>query len=217
MAGDGDDLARIGRVLRFVNRNTTHDGASARNYSDGAIEMYQQAKADGTGLNCRYMAKLTNQLLLALGYKSRYVTCMPRRYINDCHVINAVWVPSVGGWLYADPMYGTFVYDMTGRPLTLPQVRSGLIDGTPMRLDEDATYNGRTVSIEDAADYLNRYMTKNLYYMVVPLDAHYAPEQGHETFVALTPTGFDDTRTGSDCVITNDDTYFWQSPQNQPQ
>lgn len=42
--------------------------------------------------------------LLAMGFKSRFVTCMPKKHDDyDCHVINAVWSETLDKWIWMDP------------------------------------------------------------------------------------------------------------------
>lgn len=55
-------------------------------------------RREGRGINCRMMAQLLNECYLAMGFRSRFVTCMPRVMVYDCHVINAVCAESLSKW-----------------------------------------------------------------------------------------------------------------------
>jgi hypothetical protein len=59
-----------------------------------AMSMIAVCKRDNRGLNCRGLATVLNECYLAMGFKSRFVTCLPKDSLNidpDCHVINAVY------------------------------------------------------------------------------------------------------------------------------
>ena len=52
---------------------------------------------------------LLNECYLAMGFKSRYVTCFPKVYINDCHVINSVYSNTLHKWIWMDPTFAAFM------------------------------------------------------------------------------------------------------------
>lgn len=57
------------------------------------------------------MAQMLNECYLAMGFKSRFITCMPKVMINDCHVINAVYSNTLNKWLWMDPTFNAYVTD----------------------------------------------------------------------------------------------------------
>lgn len=57
------------------------------------------------------MAQMLNECYLAMGFKSRFITCMPKVMINDCHVINAVYSNTLDKWLWMDPTFNAYVTD----------------------------------------------------------------------------------------------------------
>lgn len=95
---DDPDLVR---VRQYGN---PAGGANAINYAEAC-------KDGSRGLNCRGLATVLNECYLSLGIPSRVITCMPRIYINDCHVINAVYSSTLGKWLWIDPTNNAWVTD----------------------------------------------------------------------------------------------------------
>ena len=143
----------------------------------------------------------------------RYVTCMPKDYINDCHVINAVWSSQLGKWLWIDPEFNAWVTDEQGNLLSIQEVRENLRNGTPVVLNKEANWNNQNK--ETTEEYLYNYMAKNLYYLIVSanqeygLEDHAVPNAAH--MICLVPTGFSSSHTQG--LVVSDDAWFWQGPQ----
>ena len=86
IAGAGDEISKIKNLLAWVHNTIRHDGSSYNPEEKNAIALYEICKKEDRGVNCRMMAQMLNECYLAMGFKSRYVTCLPKSYINDCHV-----------------------------------------------------------------------------------------------------------------------------------
>lgn len=214
IAGNGDEISRMKNLLYWLHDLITHDGSS--NWPSckfNAVSLYQITKSDKRGLNCRFMAEMLNEVYLAEGFKSRFLTCQSREYDtdNDCHVINVVWSRSLHKWVWMDPTFCAFVTDDKGLLLHPGEVRERLIKGLPLVLNEDANWNHKNKQTKE--NYLEHYMAKNLYVMSAYLDSRYETENagGNQTspIVTLVPKGFD-YKNGT---TTTDDAYFWQSPE----
>ena len=68
-----------------------------------------------------------NEMYLAMGFKSRYVTCMPSDpNDNDCHVINIVYSETLNKWLWVDPSFGIYVTDENNNMLGIAETRERL-------------------------------------------------------------------------------------------
>ena len=94
IAGNGNEISRIKRIMYWLHDAIPHDGSSSwPNCRYNAIELYELCKRENRGLNCRFMSEVLNDLYLAAGFKSRFLTCESKEYNtdNDCHVINIVW------------------------------------------------------------------------------------------------------------------------------
>jgi hypothetical protein len=212
IAGDGNEISRIKRIMYWLHDAIRHDGNSSwPNCRYNAIELYELTKRENRGLNCRFMSEVLNDLYLAAGFKSRFVTCQSKEYDtdNDCHVINIVWSNDLGKWIWMDASFAAYVTDENGLLLHPCEVRERLRKDQPVFLNEDANWNHKTPQTKD--EYINYYMAKNLYL----LDSDERSETESEgqdgnksPIVTLVPQGF----KYSSGKVTEDEAEFWQRP-----
>lgn len=192
-----------------------HDGSSSwPQCRRNAVDLYETCLREKRGLNCRFLAIMLSEMLLAEGIPARYLTCQSQlwRTDNDCHVINVAWSKSLGKWIWIDPTFAAYVSDENGLLLHPGEVRERLQKGLPLVLNEDANWNHE--SRQTVENYLENYMAKNLYVISCNTFSQSEPEgqadhpQG--SVVALAPEDFTFTQAG---IVTTDDEYFWQAPQ----
>ena len=212
IAGDGNEISRIKRIMYWLHDAIRHDGNSS--WPDcryNAIELYELTQRENRGLNCRFMSEVLNDLYLAAGFNSRFVTCQSKEYDtdNDCHVINIVWSNDIGKWIWMDASFAAYVTDENGLLLHPGEVRDRLRKDLPVFLNEDANWNHKTPQTKE--EYINYYMAKNLYL----LDSHERSETESEgpngdksPTVTLVPQGFE---YGSG-KVTENEAEFWQRP-----
>lgn len=212
IAGNDNEISRIKRIMYWLHDAVRHDGNSswpACRYN--AIELYELTKRENRGLNCRFMSEVLNDLYLAAGFKSRFVTCQSKEYDtdNDCHVINVVWSNDLGKWVWMDASFAAFITDENGLLLHPGEVRERLRKDLPVFLNEDANWNHKTPQTKE--EYINYYMAKNLYL----LDSHErseteseGPDGDKSPIVTLVPQGFE-FNSGK---VTEDEAEFWQRP-----
>lgn len=212
VAGAGNEIEKIKNILTYIHNKIRHDGQHSNPDEMTSIAMAEACKDGSRGLNCRGLATVLNECYLAMGFKSRFITCMPKKYINDCHVINAVYSNTLNKWLWIDPTNNAYVMDENGNMLSIAEVRERLRNDQPLILNEDANWNNRSKTLKE--EYLDQYMAKNLYYVNCSLRSEYGAENkkfNRADYVALMPTGYtNDMEKGS--FIVNDDAWFWQSP-----
>lgn len=215
IAGTGDEISKIKNLLTWVHNVVRHDGSSMNPKEKNAIAMVEVCKKENRGINCRLMAQLLNECYLAMGFKSRFVTCMPQKMINDCHVINSVYSKTLNKWLWMDPTFNAYVTDEKGNLLGIAEVRERLRNDQPLVLNEDANWNNQ--SKQTKLYYLDYYMAKNLYYVVCPLRSEFNAETNYDgkvwsDYVALVPEGFLPEKENREAFNISDNDYFWQSP-----
>ena len=100
IAGNGDEISKILNIMYWIHNNITHDGLNQAIAEFDAIDLYNYHKSTGKGINCRHLAISLNEMYLSMGWKSRYVVCLPKdEKDQDCHVINSVWVDSLQKWI----------------------------------------------------------------------------------------------------------------------
>lgn len=213
IAGSGDELSKIRNLMHWVHNAVRHDGSSRNPTSRNAIDLIEVCRKENRGINCRMMAQVLNECYLAMGFKSRFVTCMPRKMVNDCHVINVVYSATLDKWVWVDPTFDAYVVDENGVMLSIQEVRERMRDGRPYFLNEDANWNNE--SPQTQKHYLDTYMAKNLYYLVCSDRSEFDTETWCEGkhpiyYVALTPEGYDCDREYH--FMTTNDEWFWASP-----
>ena len=228
IAGTGNELSQIFNLLHWVHNTVKHDGNSYNPQSKNAVDLLAVCKNENRGINCRMMATMLNECYLAMGIKSRYITCMPRETeFNDCHVINMVYSTELNKWIWIDPTFDAYVMDDTGNLLGIQEVRERLIKGQPLVLNADANWNRTNLQTKEY--YLGYYMAKNLYRLETPLVSEYNTETWEKgkvaTYVELLPLdGIEQTpqkkeeknnKTGVKFINykTNNTDLFWVIPE----
>lgn len=210
----GDELGTIKRILTYIHDKIRHDGQNG-NPTGGynSINFAEACKDSSRGLNCRGLATVLNECYLSMGIPSRVITCMPKTYINDCHVINAVYSSTLGKWLWIDPTNNAWVTDDQGNLLSIQEVRARLRSGQPVRVNEEANWNNEKKATTEA--YLYEYMAKNLFYLESWTRYGFNTESDRENpinYIFLQPTGCDSDQRNPRNLSVNDDRYFWQAP-----
>jgi hypothetical protein len=195
IAGTGNDISQVISLLHWIHDLVPHDGNHENPTVKNAMAMIAVCKRDHRGLNCRGLATVLNECYLSMGFKSRFVTCMPKDSLhvdNDCHVINMVYIPSMRQWVWMDPTNDAYVMDETGKLLDLREVRSRLISGKTLIVNPDANWNHRASTLKE--DYLYNYMAKNLYYLECPAYSGYDVETRSAgktmTYIQLLPLDY---------------------------
>jgi hypothetical protein len=211
IAGNGDDASRVLNLLHWVHAQVRHDGNSKTPEPRNALNLLEVCRKENRGINCRMMATILNEACLALGYKSRHITCQPLDKSDpDCHVITAVWLESLQKWVYLDPTFNAYFTDSQGTLLSIPEVRTRMIKGEPLVLSKDANWNGRK---EDAANYLN-YMAKNFITLSCPRQSSFGYEsgKGEKAYVELDSVIIPLEKAQRGMSYTHDPAVFWARP-----
>jgi Transglutaminase-like superfamily len=190
IAGYGNDVSKILNLLHWIHNLIPHDGNHENPIIKNAMSMITLCKKDERGLNCRGLSTVLNECYLAMGYKSRFITCMPKDSIfDDCHVINSVYLPNDKKWIWIDPTNNAYVMNENGELLSIEEVRERIINNKPLILNPDANWNNKESTTKQ--EYLYNYMAKNLYRFQCPLVSEYDTETWKEgkkiTFVDLLP------------------------------
>ncbi len=175
IAGDKDELTKILNLMYWLHDLVPHDGSSSNPKPRNALNILKVCKEEKRGVNCRMLATVLNECYLAMGIKSRFVTCMPKDSVfEDCHVINSVYSSELDKWIWIDPSFAAYVMDEHGNFLGLQEVRERLIDDRPLFLNEDANWNHKNKQTKEF--YLDYYMAKNLYRMECTFNSEFDTE-----------------------------------------
>lgn len=217
VAGDGDEISKIKNLLHWVHEIVPHDGNSSLPVVRNAHAMIELCKREDRGLNCRMMAQILTEVYLAMGFKARLVTCLPRDYVDDCHVIATVFSTVLNKWVWVDPTFDAYVMDELGIMLSISEVRSRLRQDLVVRLNDYANWNHEIPQTDD--DYLKRYMAKNLYYISCMEDNRYDAEtwnaDASNRYYILVPSEElekDIKGISPQSIRLSDEACFWQPP-----
>ena len=225
IAGAGSDVSQAINLMHWVHTRVPHDGNRENPAARNAQDLLTVCRQESRGLNCRGLATVLNEVYLAMGFRSRFVGCLPKDSTDfDSHVVNSVYVPSQRKWLYMDPTQDAYVMNEQGQLLSIGEVRQRLISGQPLLLNPTANWNNKETATKE--EYLDQYMAKNLYQLERPADSQRDLETRREGktlhYVRLVPAGAYDlqlaTRTWKSknmTIVTHyttDADAFWESP-----
>ncbi len=179
IAGQGNDVSQMLNLMRWVHNTIEHNG-NKPNLGEQNADQFISSCREGKGtLNCRGLGITLNEVYLAMGFPSRFVTCMPRDTNDfDCHVINTAFSRTLNKWIWLDPTQNGYVMNEGGELLGFAEVRERLINDQPLIVNPDANWNYRSTT--DKAWYLEYYMAKNLYKFSTSLHSTYDYESRGE-------------------------------------
>lgn len=229
IAGQGTDVLKILNLLRWIHNLIPHDGNHENPAVKNALSMIAECKRDNRGLNCRGLATVLNECYLALGIKSRIVTCLPKDSLKidpDCHVINMVYSETLKKWLWIDPTFNAYVMNEKGELLSIEEVRERIINDQPLILNPDANWNNQNPQTKEY--YLLTYMAKNLYILECPVNSEYNMETKESgrvyNYIQLLPLDYyqqspdksekkdEKSNTTWTTFKTNNPKIFWKAP-----
>lgn len=220
VAGAGDEISKIKNLLHWVHEVVPHDGNSDNPKIKNTAAMIELCRKENRGVNCRMMAQMLTEVYLAMGFKARFVTCMPMNYVSDCHVITVVYSNTLNKWVWVDPTFDLFVMDENGTMLSISEVRERIRSDKPLQINDYANWNHRSPQTKEY--YIDHYMAKNLYYLVCMEHSRFNAETVIEgqtyRYIALMP--YDKINSESSAIGWNDlricdEQLFWQSPYEE--
>ena len=210
VAGQGDDMSRIINLMRWVHKTIRHDGNSSNPQPRNALHILEVCEKEKRGVNCRMLATVLNEVYLAMGFKSKHITCLPKwKDDSDCHVINIVYAPSLGKWLYMDPTFDAYFKNESGDLLDIAEVRDYIIQNKKLVLDKEANWNGEAAALES---YLH-YMSKNLFRFSCPAASEFGYESKSGNLrIYLEPADMPLQKSTNSEIYTTDAERFWSLP-----
>lgn len=195
IAGQGTDVLQILNLMHWIHNLVPHDGMNGNPEVKNAMSMLEVCKKESRGLNCRGLALVLNECYLAMGIKSRIVTCLPKDSLKidqDCHVINSAYSESLEKWLWIDPTFNAYVMNEKGELLSIEEVRERLVSEKTLILNPDANWNNQSTQTKE--NYLENYMAKNLYILECPASSEYNMETSFEektfNYIMLLPLDY---------------------------
>ncbi|MFZ1683858.1 MAG: transglutaminase domain-containing protein, partial [Candidatus Zixiibacteriota bacterium] len=173
---------------RWVHTRVRHDGSSTNPSPANALHIIDVCDKEGRGVNCRMLGTTLNEVYLAMGFKSRHLTCLPYDTLDqDCHVINMVWSTQFNKWIGMDPTNDAYWMDINHTPLSPWEVRRAMERGDSLVLSDSINWNGQPQSRQS---YYN-YIAKNSFRFMAPGSSSYGYESNAQVIeVGLYPTDY---------------------------
>jgi hypothetical protein len=187
-----DEISRIIDLMKWANQRIKHNGSNNL-HDTRSMKIIEGFEESGEGVNCRAMSIILNDIYLAMGFKSRIVSCMPHEdYDTESHVTNLVYSESLNKWIYMDPTFSAYVTDENGTILNHSEIRKAIILGEILNVEGGLIHNG-TPYEGGQNNYLD-YMTKNLFRLGSPSNSNYGYEYANpdKIFIYLYPAGYKD-------------------------
>lgn len=131
-----------------------------------SYELICKVKEGAWAANCYAHAVVLNDVFHLLGYKGRYVFCMPVDYhFTDNHVVNLVYSKQLKKWLLFDAAQNLYYTDNMGTVLDIRELRKCLIEDKPIHVKLLDVY-GPKLRKKESIMFQNKvliYMMKNVY------------------------------------------------------
>jgi hypothetical protein len=210
IAGSGDELSRIFNLMLWVNNNLRHDGNSQNPYPMNADNIIETCRNGNKAVNCRMLATVLNEIYLATGFKSRFVTCKPYEHeFSDCHVVTIVYSNSQKKWIMMDPSFAGFFKDGNNVYLNLMEVRERLINNETLMISDYLNHNRGKYTKQ----YYKTYMAKNLFRFECGVKSEYNYESqpaNYKKYIELVPLNYETDNSNN--LFTRNSNAFWNVP-----
>jgi len=197
----------------FVAKNIPHDNQKEFLQERNAITLWEYSRRVSSGFNCRWHATILSELLLSIGIKNRFITCLPEdKNDGDCHVVNNIWLPELGKWAMLDSDMLEFVIDDNNIPMSLAQMREAVRQGKALNVNVLPGFENSWVAKESGKKYMQAYWAKNLYWFSAHATYGFDLEGKRnlpDFYTCLVPSDFDYSSAYSDNYATSNSAAFW--------
>ena len=233
VAGNRDEISKIINLMRWVHNIIEYDGNSKNPYPKNTFNIVKICHEENRGVNCRMIATILNEVYLSMGFKSRFVTCMPeKKDFKDSHVINEVYSITLDKWIYMDPTFEAYFRDENGNYLSIREVRERLMSDKPLVLNDEINHNPASSLYRfffklgilkfNKDDYVD-YMSKNLFRLNSPVCSEFNSEtkDKNRSYIELIPRDYNiksnpeiKTYDGYETIThyTSNPDAFWKKP-----
>lgn len=184
--GWGTEIQRIARLKKWAVDLLCFDGQkleSRRYESFNCFDTIIAAKNEGYSLNCRYISLIFTQILLAAGFRARWVSCLPME-LNycECHCVTEVFINELNKWIVADLALNLFYFNKKGNPLNLYEIRQQILKNEPFRIQS---------TTKESYQFVWEYWTRHVFRFKYLLDNKFNMlASKNKTYVFLNPKAF---------------------------
>ncbi len=230
VAGKGTETDRIINLTRWVFQLTGHANEPQIPKELNALNLIHLAKDEHMMINCYMKTVILNEVFLAMGFSSRWTHLLPHSHEEDAsHFVTSVYSSSLGKWILMDPDLGAYVTDEKGSILGVAGIRSRLIAGEPLVVEDLDTSKGvlarsweRAREFFMGADYL-WFLSDFIFKIRCPQVSRFNQRSmPDKVYFELIPDGYrqellqeSQTTERGKIVYINDEGLFWQKPTRQ--
>ena len=187
-----------------------------------AFEILKYCADSRKTVNCLCHATVLTEVLLALGYVARKISCLPIDVVPfDNHVVTTVYIPSLKKWIMLDPSMCCYITDKNHNILSVPEIRTHLVNDKEIDICTYSRFSNISIPGEgrslNQSDY-QTYLFKNFFRFMSRYKQSSEETKNNDVFYMLIPKGYLPTnKVHQDYVeeanvelrITDDETFFW--------
>ena len=187
-----------------------------------AFEILKYCSDSRTTVNCLCHATVLTEVLLALGYAARKISCLPIDVVPfDNHVVTTVYIPSLKKWIMLDPSMCCYITDKDQNILSIPEIRTHLVNDKEVCICTYSRFSNLNISGEplslNQSDY-QTYLYKNFFRFMSRYKQNSAATKNNDVFYMLIPKGYLPANkvqqsfieeANVELRITDDETFFW--------
>ena len=230
IAGQVSETDQIINLTRWVSQLTGHADNPDIPKELNAFNVIRLANDEHMLINCHMKTVILNEVFLAMGFCSRSTHLFPHsREEEESHYITSVYSRTLGKWILMDPDFGVYVTDEKSNILGVAEIRSRLIAGEPLVVQDLDTSQSvlaqAWASVSgyiDGGDYL-WYLNKNIFKIqsrqVSLFNQRSMPDK---VYFEVIPDGYREellqasrlTKRGK-VIYINDERLFWQKPEGR--
>ena len=127
-----------------------------------ALEVLEYAERYRKNVSCYAHAIVLTEILLYYGYWARTIHCLPMgTFPYDVHCVTIVFVNELQKWVMLDPTFNIYICDEHDSPISLPDMRSRIIEGKKVIPCSNNRFKSR--KIDKLIESYMKYMVKNLF------------------------------------------------------
>lgn len=122
--GSDNEMKYFINLLKWTSRQLVGDGMCVPPERIDALYILSKTKSERIKSNCWMYSTVLNEILLALGFASRVVRCMPLEAdFHDCHCMTEVWSSQNNKWVALDSANRAVYLSRKGVPLNVYEIR----------------------------------------------------------------------------------------------
>ncbi len=184
--GEGSELQRILKLKKWAFDLLCFPGKKleSRRYDHmDCFETIKTAKKERYSLNCRYISVIFTQILLAAGFRARWVSCLPME-LNycECHCVTEVFIFSLRKWIVVDLALNLLYFDRSNTVLNLYEMKSHILMRQPLRIQ---------AASKERFEYIQEYWVRHVFRFKFLLNSKYNMLAAkNKIYVFLNPKGF---------------------------